>query len=180
MASRSFGRPVTEQGQLLEAIAAYAARAAEKLRKQDSRCGGLQVFLKTNRFQQHKPQYSSSCAWSFSISSSDSREIIHAARRCLTSLYRPGFEYHKCGVLLLDLTPAGAVQGNLLKESNYQQSDKLMHLIDDLNIKMGKGAISFAAQGLEKGRGNRKWTMRQQWRSPRYTTRWNELMVVKC
>lgn len=180
MASRSFGRLVTKQEDVLEAVADHAARAAQKLRNQNSRCGGLQVFLKTNRFQQHKPQYSNSCAWSFVVPSSDSREIIHAARACLAKLYRPGGEYHKCGVLLLDLAPSSTVQGDLFTSTDHRRSDALMGVMDSLNAKMGCGTVTFAAQGVEKGRRRKTWGMRQQWRSPRYTTRWQELTVVKC
>ena len=180
MCSRSFGRMVTEKHLLLEAIADHAARAAGKLRRQASRCGGLQVFLQTNRFCQDKAQYSNSCTWSFTVPSSDSREIIRAARACLATLYRPGFEYHKCGVLLVDLAPATTVQSNLFCSTDHERSDKLMSLMDSLNAKMGRGTLAFAAQGLEKGRQRKSWGMRQQWRSPRYTTRLNEIVKVRC
>ena len=180
MTSRSFGKVVTDKGQLLEAIADYAARAALKLRGQGSRCGGLSVFLKTNRFQKNKPQYSNSCAWSFDVATSDSREIIDAARQCLAALYRPGFAYHKCGVMLLDLVPAAEVQGHLFQASKHQHSDQLMAVVDSLNKRMGRGTVQFAAQGLERGQHRRTWGMRQQWRSPRYTTRWEELVKVRC
>lgn len=180
MSSRSFGCMVTEKHLLLEAIADYAARAAVKLRKQGSRCGGLSVFLKTNRFQKHKPQYSNSCAWSFVVPTNDSREIIRAARSCLAALYRPGFQYHKCGVLLVDLAPETTEQGDLFVSTDHQQSDALMGLMDSLNTKMGRGTVAFAAQGLEKGRQRKNWGMRQQRRSPRYTSRWGELITVRC
>ncbi|WP_038020296.1 Y-family DNA polymerase [Synechococcus sp. PCC 7335] len=180
MCSRSFGRMIAEKHLLLEAIADHAARAAGKLRRQGSRCGGLQVFLQTNRFRQHEAQYSNSCTWSFTVPSSDSREIIHAARACMAQLYRPEFEYHKCGVMLFDLAPATTVQGNLFCSTDHEQSDELMALMDSLNAKMGRGTVRFAAQGLEKGKQRKSWGMRQQWRSPRYTTRLKEIVKVRC
>lgn len=180
MCSRSFGRMIAEKHLLLEAIAAHAARAAVKLRGQGSHCGGLQVFLQTNRFRENKPQYSNSCTWSFTVPNSDSREIIRAARSCMASLYRPGFEYHKCGVMLVDLAPSAAVQGNLFYSTDHERTDKLMALMDSVNAKMGRGTLTFAAQGLAKGKQRRSWGMRQQWRSPRYTTRLNEIIKVKC
>ena len=170
MSSRAFGYPIAKKELLLEAITEYAARAAQKLRRQGSRCGGLHVFLTTNRFQKHKPQYSRSCAWSFVVATSDSREIIHAARSCLASLYRPGFEYRKCGVMLLDLAPSTTVQGDLFEPAPCQRSKALMEVVDSLNTRIGRGTVSFAAQGVAKGSHQKKWEMRQQWRSLRYTT----------
>ena len=173
--SRSFGKAVIERESLLEAIACYASRAAEKLRVQHSRCGALHVFLLTNRFCLSKPQYQASTTWSFNCSTNDTRDIIHAARECLSSLYHEGLCYSKCGVMLSAISPDDAVQGNLLHTPDYQRSEQLMQVVDQLNAQMGKGTVTFAAQGI-----NRSWKMRQQWRSPRYTTRWSELMRVHC
>ena len=180
MCSRSDRRMISVKHLLLEAIADHAARAAGKLRGQGSRCGGLQVFLQTNRFRKHEAQYSNSCTWSFIVPSSDTREIIHAARACMAQLYRPRFEYHKCGVMLLDLSPNTLSQGNLFCSTDHERSDELMALMDSLNAKMGRGTLTFAAQGLEKGKQRKSWGMRQQWRSPRYTTRLKEIVKVRC
>ena len=77
--------------------------------------------------------------------------------------------------MLLDIAPADAVQGDLFHAPDYQRNEKLMAVMDQLNGQMGRGTISFAAQGI-----GQPWQMKQQWRSPRYTTRWDELMVVHC
>lgn len=175
MCSRSFGRMVIDRAELLEAIACYATRAAEKLRGQNSRCGGLHVFLQTNGFKQHMPQYRNRCTWSFLCPTSDSREIVRAAQQCILSLFRSGFQYQKVGVMLMDIGPDDCVQRNLLQSPNYDRADALMNLVDRLNARMGKGTIQFAAQGLR-----RDWRMRQQQRSPRYTTRLSEIVKVRC
>ncbi|MEM9152824.1 MAG: translesion error-prone DNA polymerase V subunit UmuC [Cyanobacteria bacterium P01_F01_bin.3] len=175
MVSRSFGKLVTDESELLEAISCYAARSTEKLRQQESRAGGLYVFLRTNRFRENAPQYKASMAWTFPCATNDTREVISAARACLKSLYKDGFEYHKCGVMLLDIAPANAVQSNLFHTPDYRRSEQLMAVVDQLNTQMGRGTVSFAAQGIK-----RDWQMKQQMRSPRYTTQWNELMVARC
>ena len=71
MSSRSFGRMVTDKGELLEAVSSYAARAAEKLRRQGSRANGLYVFLQTNRYRPRHPQYQNSATCSFVLPTSD-------------------------------------------------------------------------------------------------------------
>jgi DNA polymerase V len=174
MVSRSFRHLVIAEPILLEAISAYAARASEKLRQQRSHCGGLSVFLQTNQFRP-SPQYKNSCVWSFDCVTNDTREIMHAARRCLSALFKPGFEYHKCGVMLLDIAPDTFIQNNLFQPKDHQRCDALMATIDRINQRMGSGTLRFAAQGM---RGD--WQMKQQWRSPRYTTRLKELPKVKC
>jgi DNA polymerase V len=175
MCSRSFGRRVTNKEDLLEAITCYAARAAEKLRGQKSRCGGLHVFLQINRFQLHALHCRNSCTWSFLCPTSDSREIIRAAQQCIGSLFRAGFQYQKVGVMLMDISPDDCIQQSLLRSPDDGRSDALMTLVDQMNNQMGRGTIEFAAQGL-----NRDWQMRQQQRSPRYTTRLSEIVKVKC
>ena len=175
MSSRSFGRMVTDKGELLEAVSSYAARAAEKLRRQGSRANGLYVFLQTNRYRPRHPQYQNSATCSFVLPTSDTGEIISAARSSINCLYRAGFQYHKCGVMLLDIAPASTVQGDLFHTVDYERSDRLMQVVDRLNARMGRGTVGFAARGIK-----RSWEMRQELRSPRYTTRWDELVQVKC
>ena len=175
MVSRSFGRSVTDELDLLEAVSCYAVSATEKLRQQASRAGGLYVFLKTSRFRTNRPQHESSATYSFSCVTNDTREIIHGARECMKSIYREGFDYHKCGVMLMEISSARAVQGDLFCAPDYQRSEKLMTVVDELNAQLGRNTISYAAQGIQ-----RSWQMKQQMRSPRYTTQWNELMVAKC
>ena len=121
--SRSFGKIVTEEEELLEAISCYGSRAAEKLRAQRSRCGILHVFLTTNRYRTSEPQYQASTTWSFDCATNDTREIIHAARACLSSLYREGFSYSKCGIMLCAISSNKAIQGNLLHAPDYQRSE---------------------------------------------------------
>lgn len=47
----NFGRMVPDLNTITEALTTHLARAAEKLRKQDSLCGTLTVFIHTNRFR---------------------------------------------------------------------------------------------------------------------------------
>lgn len=174
MCSRSFGKLVTDRTELLEAISSHAARAAEKLRKQNSRAGGVSVFLKTNRFRANELQYYGGETYTFTCPSNDTREIIRAARKGIHALYRQGFRYHKCGVMLLDIAPADVSQPNLFHDSDYERRDQLMQLVDSLNANFGRNAVFFAAQGTKQN-----WQMRSDRRSHRFTTRWGELLQVR-
>ena len=49
----------------------------------------------------------------------------------------------------------------------------LMETIDNINFSMRDDAVKFVARGLR-----RNWKMRQELRSNRFTTRWNELFKI--
>jgi DNA polymerase V len=53
---------------------------------------------------------------------------------------------------------------------------RLMATLDRLNDRFGRGTVQLASAGV--GGDARCWTMKQQWRTPRYTTRWDDLPVA--
>jgi DNA polymerase V len=175
MCSRSFGQPVTTLKQMHEAIAHHAARAAAKLRHRKLRASVLGVFLTTNRFKPNDTQYSNSISISLPTATNSSQVLIRYAKLCMTSIFREGFSYKKCGVSLNDLSSVDAVQLELLTAAVDPPDEKLMAVIDSLNRRYGSGTIRFASEGMRQD-----WKMRSDLRSPRYTTRWDELLVVKA
>ena len=50
----------------------------------------------------------------------------------------------------------------------------LVDMIDNINFSMRNDILKFAASGTHKN-----WKMRQELRSRRYTTRWEEMFEVK-
>jgi DNA polymerase V len=172
--SRSFGQPLTTLAQMHEAIAHHAARAAAKLRHRKLRASVLGVFLTTNRFKPNDPQYSNSISVSLPTATNSSQILIQYAKLCMTSIFRDGFSYKKCGVSLNDLSSVDAVQLDLLSPAVDPSDEKLMAVIDSLNRRYGSGTIRFASEGIRQD-----WKMRSDLRSPRFTTNWDELLVVK-
>ena len=171
MSSKSFGNLLTRKEPIEEALANYAARACEKLRKQNSRAQAVYVFVGTSEFSDK--QYSNSITCPLTIPSSDTRVIIETAKSCLSRIYRPGYRYKKTGVMLLDLIPASLEQKHLFADSDPNPSDDLMDVVDQINRDHGPDTLFFGAQGV-----NREWKMRCGSRSPRYTTQWDELLKV--
>ncbi|MEA5480576.1 Y-family DNA polymerase [Pseudanabaena galeata UHCC 0370] len=172
--SRSFGQPLTTLAQMHEAIAHHAARAAAKLRHRQLRTSVLGVFLTTNRFKPNDLQYSNSISVSLPTATNSSQILIQFAKLCMTSIFREGFSYKKCGVSLNDLSSVDAVQLDLLTAAVDPPDEKLMEVIDSLNRRYGTGTIRFASEGIRQD-----WKMRSDLRSPRYTSCWDELLVVK-
>lgn len=173
ISSRSFGNAVTELVSLEEAISHYAAIAAEKLRRQKSLCQALTVFMQINVFQQEISRYEASMVFPFSSPTADTRNIIRAAKKCIRDIYRKGYRYHKVGIILLDLIPASFKQHDMLMIDKEEKSNRLMKMIDKINQHQAKEVIFYCAEGID-----RKWQMRCDRRSPRYTTRWDELPRV--
>ncbi len=178
MVSRSFGRLTHQPHELREAIRAHASRAGEKLRHQGSLARAMQVFLRTNPFRNDLPQHRESVVIPLPSPTDDSRMLVAGATQGLDALYRKGFRYQKCGVMLMDLCERGAEQLELMDEprtdDQRKRSSQLMATLDRLNSEHGRGTVSFGLPGSKSG-----WQLRSENRTPRYTTRWDELMKVR-
>jgi len=111
MCSRSFGSPVTELLELVEVVSQFASRVAEKARQQEAAAGAVHVFVTTSPFRKHDRQHSPSLTVPLVRPSADTREILGTAVRAIQQMYRPGFNYAKAGVMLVDLQPQGLQQG---------------------------------------------------------------------
>jgi DNA polymerase V len=173
MVSRSFGHPITTLTEMREAVATYITRAAEKLRKSKLATGVLTVFLMTNRFAE-EPQYANSVTMPFPVATQDTAELIRYALRAVEQIFREGYRYQKAGVILTALVPVHQIQMHLFDQHDRERSKKLMAAIDMINKEWGSGTIRYAAVGLRPA-----WIMRCARRSPRFTTRWTELAVVR-
>ena len=172
MSSRSFGKLVTELESLEQAISTYATIACEKLRHQNSKSQGIYVFLQTNRFRKDLPQYKRSMKYKLDFPTSDTGYIINAGKKILKKIYRKGYHYQKCGIMLFDLSSKYIQQENLFVKSN-QSNEHLMESLDTINKVMGSDTVFFAAKGTQNN-----WKMRRNKLSSRYTTNWMELPKV--
>jgi DNA polymerase V len=170
--SRSFGKLVTTREGMCEAVALYAARASEKLRRERLAAGALMIFILTNRFRD-EPQYSNSAVIELPVPTDSTDEITAYALRCLQSIYRKGYRFYKTGIILSDLVPATHIQTDLFDTVDRARAKRLMTALDEVNYRYGAGALAFAASGLE-----RPWKTKFNRKSPRYTTRWEELRKV--
>lgn len=177
--TRSFGHPVTSLMELQEAITAFTCRAAEKLRQQDSHSGVVMAFIRTSPFRKQDAQYSGYRMIKLLEPTSDSAKITQAALAVLRAIYKPGFNYAKAGVMLMELSPASQHQFCLdLGPEPDESRGRLMTAMDNLNKRFGRGTVTLATAGVASA--PKQWAMKQERRTPRYTTRWDELLKVKC
>lgn len=174
ISSRSFGHTVTRIEDLEEAIAAFIATAAAKLRTQKSVASMVQVFLMTNRFRTELPQYCPSISVPLPHPTADTRIFQSWAMKALKQMYRPGFEYKKAGIMLSEIQDEDQPrQADLFAEP--PKTSPLMGVMDQLNSRFGRGTVRLSH---EFGQGN--WSMRQDRKSPQYTTNWDEIPVCKA
>lgn len=167
--SRSFGQRIQDEQAMSQAVCRYAERAAEKLRQEKQYCRHITVFIRTSPYADD-PQYGNAGTEKLLTATQDTRDIVAAAQRILTRLWRPGFRYAKAGVILNDFSPNGIAQLNLFDEhAPRPNSDALMQVIDQINHN-GLGRVWFAGQGIEP-----VWQMKREMLSPAYTTRWADL-----
>jgi DNA polymerase V len=111
--------------------------------------------------------------------SADTSQIVQAALMGLREIYRPGFNYAKAGVMLLDLCADHIAQGELdFCEAESADRSRLMTVLDQVNQRYGRGTLLVASAGLEGA--HRSWEMKQERRSPQYTTRWADMAVARA
>jgi len=176
--TRSFGRPVQELPALVEAVSSFASRAAEKLRRQGSLASEVQVFAHTSPFREG-PKFSKSVIVPLRRPTSDTSALVRAAAMGMHSIYRPGFDLIKAGVILLDLIPNTVSQGELELDVEAEgDRTRVMMAMDSLNERFGKGAVHIASAGTNGHQS--QWGMRQERMTPQYTTKWTEVPIARA
>jgi DNA polymerase V len=172
ISSRSFGKPITELAVVQDALSVFVANATAKLRAQGGQAALVQVFLQTNRFKPEEPQYNPSMAVPLPQPTNNSLVINRWVQHVAELLWRDGYNYKKAGIMLSEISPVSMVQGDLL-EPQVTVDNRLMKAIDGLNSRFGRGTVKVSTGGM---RG--EWGMRQERKSPNYTTDWGELPSV--
>ena len=172
ISSRSFGQMVTELPVLQDALSTFVANACTKLRAQNSHASVIQVFLQTNRFRKDLPQYMPSLAVPLPYPTHDSLEVNRWAAYLCERMFKEGYQYKKAGIMLSEISPVTQRQGDLLEE-DLPTNGMLMRALDTLNQRFGRGTVQVSTQGAYQG-----WQMRQERKSPNYTTDWDDVPVV--
>lgn len=178
--TRSFGQPVTQRHHLQEALSEFSSRAAEKLRKKWPRWPS--VGLHTYKpIQTERQTYSRSAVVPLPLPTADTAQIAEAAIAILHAIYKPNFNYARAGIMLLDLQPATRHQYTLdLEDESFHNDarERLMQTLDGVNKRYGRGTIKLARAGAQTQHSI--WQMKQQRKTPSYTTNWNELGMARA
>ena len=184
MCSRSFGSPVTELPDLIEVVSGFATRVSRRLREQQGACNAVHVFIMTSPYRKQDRQHSPTATLPLPRPTADTRALVIAAVKALRSIYKPGYRYLKAGVMLVDLQSSRQEPTDLdlfhEPDQDVQPDGRrdLMATLDALNHRFGLDAVSIASSAKRSARSAH--ASRQQRRSPRYTTRLDEVIVARA
>lgn len=185
--SRSFANEgITDKNVIEEAVANFAVRCTEKLRRQGSVCQGITVFAWTSRFNEHVPEYTIHDSLTLPIATNAQEEIVGAALSILRAKYpkpmadsrpdRPDMSFHfkKAGVILWQISPDHPRQQDLFDPIDRSKQKKLMEAIDAINRKNGYGTIRQAIQGTDC-----RFDLKREYMSKQFTTNIHDILKVK-
>lgn len=184
--SRSFPEMIDDIDILRTHVANYAARCAEKLRKQNSMASVVGVFLATNPFREDLNQYGNFAETQLLTPSNAGVTIVQKAMDCLENVYRTGFRYKRAGVIVMSVDGCNGVQTNLMDfdAERFEKLKRLDKAIDRFNKREGSGSVIIATQQYRLRNPNGKTigfadAIKHDYRSPNYTTRWTDIIELK-
>lgn len=180
--SRSFPGMVTDFETLRTSISNFAARCAEKLRKQGTAAAVVSVFIDTNHFREDLPQYWNMGEERLLTPTNSTQQVVEAALHCMRRIFRQGYQYKRAGVVVYDICPVSALQTNFI-DYDAERHEKLKRLdetIDKVNRLYGSETVVLGSQQYTKENGKGKAgvfkdSIKHDFRSPCYTTRWSDI-----
>jgi DNA polymerase V len=172
--AKSFGKKLTSLGLIEEACSYYINEVSEVLRNQNSCAKYLQVFLQTNYHSERDKQYHNSITVTLPLPTNNTFILNAEGKKALHRIFKSGYRYKKVGVCLSGIVPQNFVQTNLFQQATEKSG--LMDAFDRINQKFGKTALTPAIMDSRK---IKHWELIKEQRSPRYTTQWGELLIVK-
>lgn len=190
IASRSFGRKLTEFDEIMQALAANIEHGARRLRASKLETRGIEVRIRTSPFSGKERYYENAASLDLPEATADTRLLIKAARAGLRKIFRPGLHYAKSGILLFNLREPGKRQMTLWEVDTSEADDsrsagkdtnkekKLMAAVDAVNRKFGANTLRPAL--LANGGRTADVAMRRERLSPVSTTDWQALPKIEC
>ncbi|WP_158534873.1 Y-family DNA polymerase [Mucilaginibacter hurinus] len=172
--SQSFNSYQTRLEPIEEAVAMHAATVALKLRQQKSMALTLTIYLRTNKHNVKHDQHYPSITVKVPFAANSTHQFTRIAVQALRAIWQPGYNYLKTGIRATGIIPAGEVQYNLFNGYHNNREQRLAELMDDVNQRFGRGALKLAVEGFDK-----KWAMKQDYLSKKYTTNWKDIIITK-
>ena len=142
--TRTFGKPVSDFYEIRNAIFYFTTRVLEKMRWNGLTTKTVTVFLQTDRFRPVPYKYFNTFVYKSIYYSDVTSEIYRWVSVCLESVFRPGLQYRKAGVILTDLITAETISNRLFEQKDFERRHRLSKLIDEVNFRYGRDVIRFA------------------------------------
>jgi DNA polymerase V len=172
--SRSFSTPITTVHELRQVLSIYGQQASARLARHGLQAKVLTAFAATSYYNAKDSSYPSACI-RLPMPTADPVLLTKAAHALLTQV-KEGTKYAKAGIMVTDLRPTGN-QPPLPPFENAHEERGIGALLEDVSRRYGRGSIGLGHAGIK---GGPEWSMKRDMMSPRYTTHWDELPIVKA
>ena len=172
--SRSFATPISTAAGMRQVLGVYAQQASSRLAKHGLQAKVLTAFAATSYYNPRDSSHPSVCL-PLPVPTADPLLLARAAYALLPRI-NDGVKYARAGIMVTDLRPT-ANQAPLAVFENAHEERGIGPLLEEVSRKYGRGSIGLGHAGI---RGGPDWTMKRDMLSPRYTTHWDELPVVRA
>ena len=172
--TRSFEKTISTFDEMKERVSTFATVCAEKLRKQNSCCHSVILYLRIDKHKVERNRYNFYKLETIPFASNSSITISNVAIKLLKELFQEGEIYKKAGIIVSDIIPENQKQFHLFEEENPKHQ-AIMKVMDDYHKKIGERKIKLGNQDLK-----RTWKMRQNYLSKKYTTDFKDILQIKC
>ena len=169
--SRSFNKNIHDFAKLEERICTFSSFLGLKLRKEGLKTKLLRVFIVGNKFTNKVPYYSNGTVIRLPYATNSDMELCKFAKIALKEIHKENYSFKKAGVIAMDLIDSKHEQLSFF-ESENAKNDAVMKVMDLLNNRF-ENRVRLANQDFLR------WQMLQQQLSKRFTTNWEELLIVK-
>lgn len=175
-ASRSFARDIHSFEEIRQALCTFASITARKLRERHLLTAEITVFICTNRFHEHDPQYFSGITVRLPDATDYTPAIADAAVEAMQRIYRDGYGYKKAGITLSRLCDVRSRQLNLFTDSNLDEKRRrVMEAVDRINSSSDSATNRVHIASMGAGLDD---MIRREHDSRLYTTRLVDIIEV--
>ncbi|KPE51662.1 Y-family DNA polymerase [Chryseobacterium indologenes] len=154
--TRSFMEMLTQKEQVRERVETFGMYCSERLRKQNTCCKMVTVFVQTNRFRKDLPEYRNAMTQILPNPTNSSILIGRAVNELFEAVYREGFHYKRAGVIVNDFVPENERLISLFEEDTQNQHLPVMKAMDAMNKKFGKDKVRLGSMSGENTFGRAK------------------------
>ncbi|WP_126653137.1 Y-family DNA polymerase [Chryseobacterium aureum] len=154
--TRSFMQMLTKKEEVRERVETFGMYCSERLRKQNTCCKMITVFVQTNRFRKDLPEYKNAMTRILSNPTNSSILIGRVVNELFEAVYREGFHYKRAGVMVNDFVPEDQRQIGLFEEDIQNQHLPVMKAMDAMNRKFGKDKVRLGSMSGENTFGRAK------------------------
>lgn len=154
--TRSFMQMLTKKEEVRERVETFGMYCSERLRKQNTCCKMITVFVQTNRFRKDLPEYKNAMTRIISNPTNSSILIGRVVNELFEEIYREGFHYKRAGVMVNDFVPEDQRQISLFEEDIQNQHLPVMKAMDAMNRKFGKDKVRLGSMSGENTFGRTK------------------------